>query len=113
MRLKTILVALAALTISGCSLFQREIIIENVVTEVPIAQPSLPRPIELSDVEFHVVTKENLDEFLADMENQSGAVVFVAMTIADYELLAGNMQEIKRYINELGAVIVYYKQVTK
>jgi hypothetical protein len=38
--------------------------------------------------------------------------VFVAMTVADYELMAYNTQEIKRYISQLGEVIVYYKEVT-
>ena len=34
------------------------------------------------------------------------------MTIADYELMSYNTQEIKRYINQLGEVIVYYRNVT-
>lgn len=38
--------------------------------------------------------------------------MFVAMSVADYELMAYNTQEIKRYINQLGEVIVYYRDVT-
>jgi hypothetical protein len=34
------------------------------------------------------------------------------MTIPDYELMAYNMQEIKRYITELKDVVVYYRTVT-
>ena len=34
------------------------------------------------------------------------------MTIPDYEVMAYNMQEIKRYITELKDVVVYYKKVT-
>ena len=34
------------------------------------------------------------------------------MTIEDYELMAYNMQEIKRYVRELGQVVIYYKKVT-
>ena len=34
------------------------------------------------------------------------------MTVDDYELMAYNTQEIKRYINQLGEVIVYYRNVT-
>jgi hypothetical protein len=41
-----------------------------------------------------------------------GDTVFVAMSVADYELMAYNTQEIKRYINQLGEVIVYYRNVT-
>jgi hypothetical protein len=38
--------------------------------------------------------------------------VFVAMSVPDYELMAYNMQELKRYINELKEVVVYYRKVT-
>ena len=34
------------------------------------------------------------------------------MTVDDYELMAFNTQEIRRYINQLGEVIVYYRNVT-
>ena len=34
------------------------------------------------------------------------------MTVPDYEVMAYNMQEIKRYISELKDVVVYYREVT-
>ena len=34
------------------------------------------------------------------------------MTIPDYETMAYNMQELKRYITELKDVVVYYRKVT-
>jgi len=34
------------------------------------------------------------------------------MSVPDYELMAYNMQELKRYINELTEVVVYYRKVT-
>ena len=42
----------------------------------------------------------------------NGDVVFVAMSISDYELLAYNMQELRRYIREVQEVVVYYRNVT-
>ena len=42
----------------------------------------------------------------------SNRIVFVAMSIPDYELMSYNMQELKRYINELKEVVVYYRKVT-
>ncbi len=39
-------------------------------------------------------------------------MVFLARSVPDYELMAYNMQELKRYINELKEVVVYYKTVT-
>ena len=54
-----------------------------------------------------------LDQFIDEMkEMNSGDVVFVAMTVADYELMAMNMQELRRYIREVQEVVVYYRNVT-
>ena len=54
-----------------------------------------------------------LDRFLDDMkELNNGEVVFVATTIADYKVMAEDMQELKRYIKQLGEVVIYYRDVT-
>ena len=53
------------------------------------------------------------DRFLDEMKKQNnGEVVFVATSIGDYEVMAEDMQEIKRYIKQMGEVIVYYREVT-
>ena len=53
------------------------------------------------------------DRFLDEMKKQNnGEVVFVATSIGDYEVMAEDMQEIKRYIKQMGEVIVYYRDVT-
>ena len=73
----------------------------------------MPRGLELREPYWYVVNEENLDTFIEEVKKQSGgSVVFVAMTIADYENMAYNMQEVKRYVRELGEVIVYYRSVT-
>ena len=41
-----------------------------------------------------------------------GDAVFTATTINDYELMARNIQELRRYIRELGEVIIYYRTMT-
>ena len=54
-----------------------------------------------------------LDRFLDDMKEQnSGQVVFVATSVGDYKVMAEDMQELKRYIKQLGEVVVYYREVT-
>ena len=75
-------------------------------------QPIMPREIDLKQPQWIAVTPENKDEQLARIEQQEGALVFLAMTIPDYEVMAYNMQEIKRYITELKDVVVYYRKVT-
>lgn len=54
-----------------------------------------------------------LDKFMDDMKDQNGGdIVFIATTVGDYEVMSANMQEIKRYIKQMGEVIVYYRTVT-
>jgi len=54
-----------------------------------------------------------LDRFLDDMKEQNnGEVVFVATTVGDYKVMAEDMQELKRYLKQLGEVVIYYRNVT-
>ena len=72
----------------------------------------MPRAVDLKDPYWYVVSDKNLDEFLQRVEKEEGSVVFFAMSVPDYELMAYNMQELKRYIKELKEVVVYYRTVT-
>lgn len=54
-----------------------------------------------------------LDQFMDEMKNQNnGEILFVATTIGDYKVMAEDMQELKRYIKQLGEVVIYYRNVT-
>ena len=77
-----------------------------------IVQPIMPREIDLQEPRWIVITPENWEDQLAMIEQQEGEILFLAMTIPDYEVMAYNMQEIKRYITELKDVVVYYRKVT-
>jgi len=77
-----------------------------------IVQPVMPREIDLKEPLWIAVTPDNWEEQLAFIEKQEGEILFLAMTIPDYEVMSYNMQEIKRYITELKDVVVYYRKVT-
>jgi len=54
-----------------------------------------------------------LDRFLDEMKSQNnGDVLFVATTVGDYKVMAEDMQELKRYIKQIGEVVIYYRNVT-
>ena len=54
-----------------------------------------------------------LDRFMDEMkEMNNGEILFVATTVGDYEVMAKDMQELKRYIKQLGEVVIYYRNVT-
>jgi len=72
-----------------------------------------PRWYVVSDKKIANEDRTYLDRFIEDIKKKHGGdIVFVAMSVADYELMAYNTQELKRYINQLGEVIVYYRNVT-
>ena len=54
-----------------------------------------------------------MDRFLDEIKSQNnGDIVFVATTVGDYKVMAEDMQELKRYIKQLGEVVIYYRNVT-
>jgi hypothetical protein len=97
----------------SCSLLPtKQIQVSAKPIERQIVQPIMPREINLKELQWLTVTPDNWEDQLARIEQQEGELVFLAMTIPDYEVMAYNMQEIKRYIVELKDVVVYYRKVT-
>tara|TARA_R100000541_G_scaffold4135_4_gene11466 strand:- start:417 stop:722 length:306 start_codon:yes stop_codon:yes gene_type:complete len=87
----------------------------------------MPRPLDLKEPNWYVVSDSKIankdglypegytyfDKFVEDIKKKHGGdLVFVAMSVADYELMSYNTQELKRYISQLGEVIIYYRDVT-
>lgn len=69
-----------------------------------------PKPVSLYDVEFYAVTRENLDEFLQRFERDNGSLVFFAISVPDYENIALNIAELRRFIESQNATILYYEE---
>ena len=80
-------------------------------TTVPIV--ARPKPLQLTDTQVRVVTKQNLEIFLEQYEKQYGEVAFVVISMQDYENLALNIAELRRYINQQIEIIVYYGEAVK
>lgn len=64
----------------------------------------------LHRVKFYAVTPENMEEFITRFEEESGTTVFFAMSVPDYENMSMNVAELRRYINQQKALIVYYEE---
>ena len=76
--------------------------------QIPTVAP--PKPLQLSDTRVFVVTKDNFEEFEKEFTELYGDLAFVALSMKDYENLALNISELKRYINQQGEIIVYYEK---
>ena len=111
LRASLFLLLLSSLT--ACSLFSKPE--QVVVTQVEYVERTIPiqprpKPVTLYDIEFYAVTDENLEEFLERFEKDNGDVVFFAISVPDYENIALNMGELRRFIEQQRSVIVYYEE---
>ena len=99
--------------VSSCSLLStRAIEVSSKPLERQIVQPVMPREISLTNPQRIIVTPDNWEAQLERIKEQEGELVFLAMTVPDYEVMAMNMKELQRYITELKDVVVYYRKVT-
>lgn len=98
------------LSISACSSSPTPI--TNIRT-TPIERPTLILPETTSlnsrQVEWKVVTPENIDSIFAEMTASGKTPVLFALTTNGYENVSLNMSEIARLIKEQNAIILAYK----
>ena len=83
--------------------------IRTVEVERKIPVQNRPRPVTLSNLHFYVVTEDTFEAFKQRFVKQNGDFLFYAISVRDYESLALNMAEIKRFISAQKALIVYYE----
>ena len=98
---------------SGCSYFKnplKQIEIKTVEVERVIPTQNRPRPVDLNDIYFYVVTEQNFEEFKKRFVKENGDLVGYVLSVRDYETLALNMAEIKRYIQQQKEIIIYYEK---
>ena len=100
---------------SGCSSWREVLPVEVKTVEVErkIPTQNRPRPVKLDDVYFYVVSADNFDDFKKRFEKENGDLVFYALSVRDYETIAYNMAELKRFIDQQQQIIVYYEEAGK
>tara|TARA_B100000035_G_scaffold92452_1_gene78116 strand:+ start:2102 stop:2356 length:255 start_codon:yes stop_codon:yes gene_type:complete len=69
-----------------------------------------PKPLQLNDTRVFVVTKDNFEEFKKEFTAIYGDLAFVALSMKDYENLALNIADIRRYLDQQEEIIVYYEK---
>lgn len=78
--------------------------------KVQIPTVSRPKPLQLTDVRVFVVTKNTLESFEAEFKETYGELAVVVLSMRDYENLALNIAELKRYIGQQKNIIIYYEE---
>ena len=110
---KLALVTAASLSLAACQTAQ-PLQIETKPIELTIIQPVDPQPVSMLDVRVKVINKLNAEEVFKQAAKEQGTdnPVFVVLGTKDYEAIALNIQELKRYILQQKQIIAYYKKAT-
>jgi len=104
---------LLTLLLSSCGYLrkpEKEIVVQTVEVQKVIPVQPQPKPIDMTDVKFYVVTEENYDEFKEKFMKRNNDFVFYVVSVHDYENLALNMSELYRYIKQQKEIVVYYEK---
>ena len=84
--------------------------------EVVSTSDSTTRKVKLDlevDTRVYVVTAENYDSFVEEFTAEHGELAYVVLSMKDYENLAINIADLRRYIEQQTEIIVYYEEAVK
>jgi hypothetical protein len=106
------LIASSLSLLANCSTPQvkPETIVQTRTIERDIPIQQRPRGVELSNVEWNVVNQDNLAQYTDSIEiSETDEFVFMSISVRDYEKLALNLDELRRYITQQQEIITYYE----
>jgi hypothetical protein len=96
--------------VSGCSSMPQRI----EVSAKPVDKPQLILPdaqkLNLRDVEFILITRENAEEVFAELERSRKDPVLIGLTDDGYETLSLNLSEVMALLQQQKAIIAAYKR---
>ena len=81
---------LLCLLLTNCGFLrkpEKEIIVQTVEIQKRIPLQNQPKPIDMTDVKFYVVTEENYEKFKEEFSKTNESFVFYAVSVHDYENL--------------------------
>jgi DNA-binding beta-propeller fold protein YncE len=93
---------------------ETEVIIQTEYQKQNIPIQQKPKAVKFPPVDWYVITEENLEDKIKEINNKAGEVVIFATTPKGYENLALGIAELRRYVKDQQAIIVYYEEaITK
>lgn len=107
-----LLLVVVLIIFSGCSTFRPEKQVEIITQEIEKPKLNLDtvEPLDLKPVKWIVITRQNVAEVFSNLEQEGKSVALFALDTDTYEVLAINMEDIKRYILTQNKILVKYKE---
>jgi leucyl aminopeptidase (aminopeptidase T) len=66
--------------------------------------------VALHDLHWYVVTEDTFDVFKQRFVKQNSDFLFYAISVRDYETLALNIAELKRFLEQQQQIIIFYEK---
>lgn len=108
--MKYIAFMMGIILLSGCTSMPQKI----EVSAKPVDKPQLILPdaqkLNLKDVEFIIITKENAEEVFAQLEADRKDAMLIGLTAEGYEALALNLSDVMALLQQQKAIIAAYKR---
>jgi len=107
--MKIIAAILMTLFLAGCGGIDHVFTKPEIVDKPPLLLPE-PEPAQQIAMEWYIITKDNFEDKVREMEKRGGSVVLFALTGEGYQVLSLNTAELRRYIRQQRAIIAALKQ---
>ena len=105
-----LLLGLLAVFLTSCGSSVKEIAVTTVAQEkTPLNIPS-PDPLQMRDVEWIIVTKDNAMEIFEEIKSGGGEYSVFAVTDTGFEALSLNFSDIRNRLAEQRQIIISYKK---
>jgi len=88
---------------------EAEVVVTTEYQKQNIPIQERPKAVQFPPVDWFVVTEDNLEEKLSQIDSATGNVVLFAITPKGYENLALGIAELRRYVKDQQAIIGYYE----
>ena len=105
-----LLLGLLAVFLTSCGSSVQEIAVTTVAQEkTPLNIPN-PDPLQMRDVEWIIVTKDNAMEIFEEIKSGGGEYSVFAVTDTGFEALSLNFSDIRNRLAEQRQIIISYKE---
>lgn len=89
---------------------EQQVVVQTDYIEQRIPIQERPKGVDWNPVPWYVITPDNMEEKIAEIEAATGNVVIFAITPKGYENLAIGIAELRRYVKDQQAIIAYYEE---
>jgi len=89
---------------------ETEVVLQTEYQKQNIPIQERPKAVQFPPVDWFVITEDNIEEKIAEIDSKTGNVVLFAITPKGYENLALGIAELRRYVKDQQAIIGYYEE---